>query len=73
MNNLTPEYLRNEFELITHPYPSRTGAKIKLPKPRTNYLKRSFKYRNAKAYNALPPYIKSSPSINIFKSKIVEL
>lgn len=73
MNNLTPEYLRNEFELRTHSYPSRIGAQIKLPKPRTNYLKRSFKYRNAKAYNTLPPHIKSSPSVNTFKSKIAEL
>ena len=71
MNNLSPTYLRNEFELISHTYPSRFGTKFKLPKPRTNYLKRSFKYKSAMAYNSLPPHIKSSPST--FKSKIVEL
>ena len=73
MNNLAPEYLQNEIQFVSHSYPSRFGLQIKLPKPRTECLKRSFNYRIAKAYNSLPPDIKSSPSINIFKTKILDV
>ena len=70
MNNLTPDYLRNEFELVNHSYISRFGPRLHLPKPRTENLKRSFKYRCAKAYNELSADIKSATSVNLFKSKL---
>ena len=69
-NNLTPEYLRNEFEAVTHSHSSRLGERFYLPKPRTEYLKKSFKYRCAKAYNELPVDIKSSSTLRAFRSKI---
>ena len=70
LNDLTPTYLRNEFEYVPQRYSSRFGEILHLPKPRTECLKRSFKYRCAKAYNELPPVIKSSSTVNAFKSKI---
>ena len=70
MNNLTPAYLRSEFRTVTSFYSSRLGERLFLPKPRTEYLKKSFKYRCAKAYNELPSDIKSSSTISAFKSKL---
>ena len=70
MHDLTPSYVRNEFELAPQHYSSRFGEKLLLPKPRTESLKKSFKYRGAKAYNSLPSEIKSSPSIHVFKSNL---
>ena len=70
LNDLTPTYLRNEFEYVPQHYSSRFGEILYLPKPRTDYLKRSFKYRCAKAYNVLPPATKSSSTVNAFKSRI---
>ena len=49
-NYLTPEYLRNDFEAVTHSHSSRLGERFYQPKPRTEYLKKYFKYRCAKAY-----------------------
>ena len=71
MHDLTPTYLRSEFDLAPQHYSSRLGEKLLLPKPRTESLKKSFKYRGAMAYNALPPNVKSSSTIDAFKSTIL--
>ena len=70
MHELTPVYVRTEFDFAPQHYPSRNGDKLLLPKPRTEFLKKSFKYRGAKAYNALPTDLKLSSSVNTFKTKI---
>ena len=70
MHDLTPAYLQNEFEFAPQYYSSRLGEKLLLPKPRTNALKKAFKYRGAKTYNALPPDLKLCTTVNAFKSKM---
>ena len=70
LNDLTSTYLRNEFQYVPQHYSSRFGEILHLPKPRTEHLKRSFKYRCAKAYNVLPPVTKSSSTVHAFKSRI---
>ena len=41
--------------------------KLMLPKPRTDYLKRSFSYSGAVLWNNLPEEIRSSNSLGLFK------
>lgn len=40
------------------------------PKPNTNYLKNTFSYRGSVVWNKLPVELKSSTSLNIFKTRI---
>ena len=48
LNNLTPEYLHDMFVLRNSNYSLRNSDKLlTLPKPRTDYLKRSFSYSGA--------------------------
>ena len=63
INNLAPAYLCNLFAPRTPNYYFR-NAKIKLllPKPRTDYLKRSFSYSDAILWNNLPEEIRTSNS-----------
>jgi len=44
--------------------------KLNLPKPRTDYLKRSFGYSGALLWNSLPENIKAIRSIGQFKKEI---
>ena len=44
--------------------------KLNLPKPRTNYLKRSFSYSGALLWNSLPESIRAIRSIGQFKKEI---
>ena len=41
-----------------------------LPKPKTNFMKKSFGYRGAVVWNNLSSETKSLDSINVFKRKI---
>ena len=41
-----------------------------LPKPNTNFKKKSFSYRGAKAWNGISSDLKSAKSIFSFKTKI---
>ena len=47
-----------------------TEAKLNLPKPRTNYLKRSFSYSGAILWNYLPVNIRTLNSLETFKREI---
>mgnify|MGYP001795757737 CR=1 FL=1 len=48
LNGLAPQYLRNIFRNRATPYTLRDNqAKLNLPKPRTNYLKRAICYNGA--------------------------
>ena len=52
----SPQYLEKLFSISQNDnYNLRSNqTKLKLPKPKTNFLKRSFSYRAAKAWNELP-------------------
>ena len=41
--------------------------KLCVPKPRTDYLKRSFSYSGACLWNSLPEQLRSAPSLKSFK------
>ena len=52
----SPQYLEKLFSISQNDnYNLRSNqTKLKLPKPKTNFLKRSFSYRAAKSWNELP-------------------
>ena len=71
LNGLAPVYLHDLFtERHTDYDMCDSLRKLNLPKPRTDYLKRSFGYRGALLWNSLPENIKAIRSIGQFKKKI---
>ena len=61
INNLAPAYLCNLFAPRTPNYYFRNAKKkLMLPKPRTDYLKRSFSYSGTLLWNNLPEEIRTS-------------
>ena len=71
INNLAPAYLCNLFAPRTPNYYFRNAKKkIMLPKPRTDYLKRSFSYIGAVLNH--PEEIRTSDSLGLFKRNISE-
>jgi hypothetical protein len=68
-NNLTPMYLQDLFVTRVSHYRLREG-KLFLPKPRTDYLKRSFSYSGASLWNSLPESLRSSSSLSSFKRSL---
>ena len=71
-NNLAPDYL-NVFKRIhnVHSRNTRSAARedLYIPKHRTEFFKKSFTYSGVKIWNSLPLDLKSSPSLQAFKSK----
>ena len=68
INNLAPAYLCNLFAPRTPNYYFRNAKKkLMLPKPRTDYLKRSFSYSGALLWNNLPEEIRTSNFLSFFK------
>ena len=68
INNLAPAYLCNLFAPKTPNYYFRNAKKkLLLPKPRTDYLKRSFSNSGALLWNNLPEEIRTSNSLSFFK------
>ena len=72
LNELAPDYLQCLFtERHVNDYNLRNlEGKLSLPKPNTNYLKRSFCYSGACLWNNLPQDLKSVCSIGQFKRGI---
>ena len=68
INNLAPAYLCNLFAPRTPNYYFRNAKKkLMLPKPRTDYLKRSFSYSGALLWNNLPEEMRTSNFLALFK------
>ena len=72
LNELAPEYLQCLFtQRHFNGYNLRNlEGKLSLPKPNSNYLKRSFCYSGACLWNNLPQDLKSVGSIGQFKRGI---
>ena len=72
LDELAPEYLQCLFtQRYVNDYNLRNlEGKLSLPKPNTNYLKRSFCYSGACLWNNLPQDLKSVGSIAQFKRGI---
>jgi hypothetical protein len=61
----TPSYLQNLFSLRGTRYNFRNSeVKLNLPKPRTNFLKRSPSYSGARLWNSLPQDIRMIPLLS---------
>ena len=71
LNNKDPEYLRNLFTDRNTQYSLRnSGDKLNLPRPRTDYVKRSFSYCGVHLWNNLPESIRTINSLKEFKQAI---
>ena len=71
VNKLAPNYLCNMFSPRTLSFGLRDASqKLYLPKPRTDYLKRSFSYSGASLWNDLPEDIRTTKSLRNFKRRI---
>ena len=74
IHGLAPKYLTDMFTLCqNNKYALRSnGRKLNLPKPHTNFRKKSFSYRGAVAWNRLPCEITQHEyvSLNHFKRAI---
>ena len=71
LNGLAPVYLHDLFSERHTDYDLRDSfRKLNLPKPRTDYLKRSFGYSGASLWNSLPENIGAITSIGQFKKEI---
>ena len=64
LNGLAPGYLQDLFSERNTDYDLRDSFRnLNLPKPRTDYLKRSFGYSGALLWNSLPENIRAIRSI----------
>ena len=71
VNKLAPNYLCNMFTPRALSFDLRDASqKLCLPKPRTDYLKRSFSYSGASLWNDLPEDIRTTKSLRNFKRRI---
>ena len=75
INELTPYYNLHElFESRSTGYNLRnSGHTLFVPKPRTNYGKRSFSYSGAVLWNELPQNVRATCSLSQFKRAIDNL
>ena len=71
LNGQSPEYLKGLFMPFSTDYGLRNiDNKLALPKPRTDFLKRSFCYSGAQLWNSLPSNVRAIRSFTKFKNKI---
>lgn len=71
INGLSPVYLQDLFNIRSTMYNLRDSEiKLDLPKPRTNYRKRSFGYSGAVLWNSLPLRLRKLDSLGRFKGEI---
>ena len=74
IHDLAPEYLQRLFSQRDAEYNLRNlEGKVTLPKPNTNYLKRSFCYSGACLWNNLPQYLRNADSLGQFKRTIKQV
>ena len=67
-NGCAPQYLQQLFPPRYCEYNLRNSLnKVCVPKPRTDYLKRSFTYSGTCLWNSLPEQLRSTPSLISFK------
>ena len=71
VNKLTPNYPFNKFTPRALSFDLRDASqKLRLPKPRTDCLKRSFSNSGASLWNDLPEDIRTTKSLRNFKRRI---
>ena len=74
INNLAPEYLCSMFNSINENCPyglrSATSNNLKVPRPKSEYFKRTFLYFGTDIWNSLPSNIKSLNREIYFKTRV---
>ena len=71
LNDQSPEYLKDLFKPFSTGYSLRNSDnKLALPKPRTDFLKRSFSYSGAHLWNSLPSDVRAIRSYTNFRNRI---
>ena len=73
LHDMTPEYLRSGFvfrDSVNSYHLRNTENALALPKPRTDYLKRSFSYSGAQLWNSLPLELRQATSLRDFKNEL---
>ena len=70
---MTPEYMKDMFEFKPSPYSLRNLHNLSLPKPRTNYCKRSLVNRASYQYNELSRDFRQLPTFTAFKNNLIKL
>ena len=71
LNDQSPEYLKSLFKPFSTDYGLRNSDnKLALPKPRTDFLKRSFCYSRAHLWNSLPSNVRAIRSFTNFRNEI---
>ena len=71
INGLALEYIQSLFSQCRSVYNMRDSeGKLTLPKPSTNYLKRSFSYSRAMLWNNMPKSLTNAVPVNHFKQLI---
>ncbi len=69
INERTPLYLQQMFSPRENVYNLRDSqSKLFIPKPRTDYMKRSFSYSGAFLWNSLPESLRSIDNFSHFKT-----
>ena len=75
VNNLVPEYLSDKFASINtihrHDLRGAEHNNLLIPRPNTEALKKSFRYRGAVTWNSLSAEAKQATTLNCFYSAIV--
>ena len=74
LNGQSPQYLQELFSSRNCQYSLRnSNGKLFIPKPNTDYLKRSFSYSGASLWNSLPESLRLSSSLSSFKGSLESL
>lgn len=71
-HNLTPEYMKNNLSKKETKYALRNVDNLILPKPNSNYCKRTFFYRGSKMYNELPINLRRPNTVTLFRNGLNE-
>ena len=71
----SPTYLKQCFHYANsgREYNLRRSENLILPKPKTEYLRKSFTFSGVKVWNSLPVYLKNQVSLSSFKRELTSL
>jgi hypothetical protein len=68
--NLKDKFITRDINLGTNYNLRNSDINLSVPKPRTEYLKKSFGYTGAVLWNSLPTRAKQTESLSSFKNLI---
>ena len=67
VHNMLSPSMNEMFQPLSHIYSLRNSGNFVLPKPRTEYCRRTTQYRSSIQYNTLPPTTKLLQTVQTFK------